>query len=181
MNPAMTVRAALLAVFCCIHPVAGFAAKPAPLKHCKASPEVVEACFTFRGRMQAWNGSPVLRISRIGTQRILGVIDEDWKGYWRLPANVREFGYFGYTVTADFEYCPFTRDRRATCASDAWNQRETSRCAPRRRSRRVPDRERRPGVPERRPRDSRGRGTRRIKWRGPPMPRISKTLSTRPT
>jgi hypothetical protein len=104
-----------------------------PLKHCKDHPQVVEACFTFRGRLENWNGTPTMRIVRFGTSRILGVSDAmTLPNYWRVPENVREaLISFDSVVIADFEFCPFTKDKpgvmRLGCVESAKNMKVLTR------------------------------------------------------
>ena len=40
---------------------------------CRLDPDIAAACFMVRGRISLWNGTPSLRIWRIGTNRILGL------------------------------------------------------------------------------------------------------------
>jgi len=69
-------------------------------------------CFTVRGRLSAYNGTPGMRIWVVGTSRILGIGEGRFApdGYDFLPPNMpqsidTEAFYFGnYTV------CPFTKD-----------------------------------------------------------------------
>ena len=81
-------------------------------RSCKGNPKLVAECFSVRGRMQWTNGTPNLRIWRVGTKRYLGVLGT--KGiagdaeHPTLPANVRlDWNQEAY---ADFEVCPFTKD-----------------------------------------------------------------------
>jgi hypothetical protein len=73
---------------------------------CKKDPDIVTACFTVHGRLSLWNGTPSLRIWRIGTNRILGVTTET------TPENVSRLWESDDTeIYGDFEVCPFTKDR----------------------------------------------------------------------
>ena len=73
---------------------------------CRANPRVVGKCFTVRGRMNFWNGTPSTRIWMIGTHRMLGLPCED-SG---LPKNVRKhFNDFDDEVTALMKVCPFDK------------------------------------------------------------------------
>jgi hypothetical protein len=71
---------------------------------CKSDPDIIEACFTVHGRLSYWNGTPAMRIWRIGTKRILGVLDS-----FIMPdsagAGWDEEAYGDYLV------CPFTKQK----------------------------------------------------------------------
>jgi hypothetical protein len=107
----MRITAPLFALFLGIYGITN-AQEKQPIKHCKDHPKVVDSCFTFRGRLQNWNGTPTMRIARFGTKRILGVSDGmALPDYWQVPDNVRaSLTPFETVVVADFEFCPFTRD-----------------------------------------------------------------------
>jgi hypothetical protein len=76
---------------------------------CKSNPKVVEACFTVRGRLNYWNGTPSTRIWIIGSSRVLGLPGEDAD----LPDNVKvHLHTFGDEITADYVVCPFTKHRK---------------------------------------------------------------------
>ena len=98
-----------------------------PPKHCRDHPNVVEPCFKFWGRLEAWNGTPTYRIARFGTKRILGVSDGmALPNYWQVPENVAvHLTTFDSAVIANFEFCPFTRDKpgvmRLGCVESATN------------------------------------------------------------
>lgn len=75
---------------------------------CKNDPDIATACFIVHGRLSIWNGTPSLRMWRIGTNRILGVTTET------TPENVsRLWGSdpFETEIYGDFEVCPFTKDK----------------------------------------------------------------------
>jgi hypothetical protein len=73
---------------------------------CKTDPDIIDVCFTVHGRLSVWNGSPGLRIWRVGTSRILGVQDDD-----PLPENLSKQMNWGVEAWGDFEVCPFTKER----------------------------------------------------------------------
>jgi hypothetical protein len=76
---------------------------------CKEDPGIVDRCFTIHGRIRYGNGKPGLRIWRIGTNRMLGVLDSENE---MLPDNLaRRLDGFGTDVYGDFEVCPFTKLR----------------------------------------------------------------------
>lgn len=72
-------------------------------------------CFVIHGRLQLSNGTPSIRIWRIGTERILGVPDgPPGDEQATLPANVRAVlatDAWKTRVFADFHVCPLTPDR----------------------------------------------------------------------
>lgn len=74
---------------------------------CRTDPDIIGACFQVHGRLSIWNGSPSLRIWRIGTKRILGV-HRDMPPPESVIAHVSDFGD---EVYADFTVCPFTEER----------------------------------------------------------------------
>lgn len=73
---------------------------------CKDDPEVVGPCFTFRGKLFVANGSPTVRILRLGTKLILGVSER------RQPYMLRALEdqlTWDDVVYGDFSVCPFTQ------------------------------------------------------------------------
>jgi hypothetical protein len=89
---------------------------------CKSNPRVVDACFSVRGRLNYWNGTPSTRIWIIGTHRILGLPGEDGD----LPNNVKAHLHaFGDEITADYLVCPFAKYRKGemqmVCVQSATN------------------------------------------------------------
>jgi hypothetical protein len=84
---------------------------------CKTSPKVVGACFVVHGRMFFANGNPSTRLWRIGTNRILGIVDGTGPGGDEdavPPELLKQLGpQPDQTLTyADFTVCPFTRERK---------------------------------------------------------------------
>lgn len=86
---------------------------------CKSDPDIVDACFKVHGRLSAWNGTPTMRIWRIGTSRILGVHDDI------MPEGLTSKMDWDVEAYGDFEVCPFTRERsgemRMVCIEKAEN------------------------------------------------------------
>jgi hypothetical protein len=79
------------------------------VRPCKEDPNVVDACFTLRGRVFVSNGTPSLRIWRVGTDRILGVFDPENE---IVPDNLaKRLDGYGVEVYGDFEVCPFTKSK----------------------------------------------------------------------
>jgi hypothetical protein len=92
---------------------------------CKSNPGLAGKCFAVRGRMRAYNGNPTYRIWKIGTQRILGVTSPHPGEEPILPDGVA--CGFDCDVYADFEVCPFTREKpgvmQRVCVESAANRR----------------------------------------------------------
>lgn len=72
---------------------------------CKSDPDIVGACFRVHGRLSAWNGTPTMRIWRVGTKRILGVRDDI------MPEALTSKMNWDVEAYGDFELCPFTQQR----------------------------------------------------------------------
>jgi hypothetical protein len=76
---------------------------------CKEDPGIVDRCFMIHGRVTYGNGSPQMRIWRVGTDRILGVLDSENE---IIPDNLsHQLRGYGVEVYGDFEVCPFTKKR----------------------------------------------------------------------
>jgi hypothetical protein len=91
-------------------------------RFCKGNPDLVGQCFKVHGRVRVVNGTGIV-IWRIGTDRLLGVEDEEL-----IPDNLRKamFKYdneWGSDVYGDFEVCPFTKrkpgEMQMVCAESA--------------------------------------------------------------
>jgi hypothetical protein len=86
---------------------------------CKSDPDIVGACFKVHGRLSAWNGTPTMRIWRLGTSRILGVHDDI------MPEALTSKMSWDVKAYGDFEVCPFTREQsgemRMVCIEKAEN------------------------------------------------------------
>ena len=81
---------------------------------CRSDPRVIGKCFQVHGRLNFANGSPMLRMWRVGTRRYLGVFDEEDP---IVPPNLAKCLLhpngtgFGRTTCGDFVVCPFTPQR----------------------------------------------------------------------
>jgi micrococcal nuclease len=75
---------------------------------CETNYPIVDECYETRGRMQAANGNPSVRIWKVGTKRILGVKNENLEN---LPAKIKEVFSFGVFVFADYRVCPLTKGK----------------------------------------------------------------------
>lgn len=74
---------------------------------CQGLPGVAGKCFTVHGRLYVSNGTPSVRLLKIGTKRILGASDEGDD----LPACLRKFLAVGTFIYGDFLVCPLKPDR----------------------------------------------------------------------
>ena len=84
---------------------------------CRQSRAIVGACFAVRGSLFASNGTPGLRIWRIGTRRILGVVDNNGEAEGdtlATPWLIRTLAAngSGTRIYGTYEVCPLTRARR---------------------------------------------------------------------
>ena len=95
--------------------------RSAPRARCEGNPDLVEPCFAVHGRLFAANGTPSLRIWKIGTKRILGIHNDEELG--SFPDCLSPHIGFGKDLYADFLVCPFTRERtgsmRVVCIESA--------------------------------------------------------------
>ena len=74
-------------------------------------------CGMVHGRMAVWNGAPSVRISIIGSKRILGVVQQD-ETFAALPAVIRQAWapdgqgpQDGVALVGDFRVCAVTASR----------------------------------------------------------------------
>ncbi len=96
---------------------------------CKINPQLVGPCFTVRGRLSTYNGTPSLRVWPIGTKRLLGVVEDE--KLLSVPSNIRKLVGFDKDVYGDFLVCPFTAQEpnhmQFVCIEAASNVRIQSR------------------------------------------------------
>lgn len=82
---------------------------------CRARPDLVGRCFSVRGRLSVYNGTPSVRLWKIGSRRILGVSDIDRSTGKSeppaLPASIEERLDWDKEIYGDFLVCPLTRSR----------------------------------------------------------------------
>ena len=83
-------------------------------KPCRESPAVIGRCFAIHGRMNFWNGTPSVRIWKVGSHRILGVSDRKVEGYSNIPDGPLQQLGWDTDLFADFLVCPFTSDQPGT-------------------------------------------------------------------
>ncbi len=89
---------------------------PEPLaRSCRARSDLVGKCFTVYGRLSVYNGTPSIRLWRIGSKRMLGVRDsEDISGKpgpATIPASIKEKLDWDRYIFGNFLVCPLTRSR----------------------------------------------------------------------
>lgn len=86
---------------------------------CHRSKELVGDCFTVRGRLNLTNGTPNVRIWKIGTHRILGVVSANGaaEGDGVIPSNVKELIWpaadespIDASVYGSYRVCPLSRE-----------------------------------------------------------------------
>ncbi len=100
---------------------------------CK-TPENSATCYWVHGRLNFANGNPSIRVWKIGTRHIFGIISGPGAEKWisedslhpELPANVdRAFKSISTQLFADFEICPLepevTGEMQAACIESAKN------------------------------------------------------------
>lgn len=101
----------------CVASLSGPKGKPRPAsqaqeKPCRSQPRLAGRCFTVRGRLSLYNGSPTIRLWRSGTRRMLGVSSSySEAGYSSIPAEMERQLNWETELWGDFEVCPFTPRR----------------------------------------------------------------------
>ena len=85
---------------------------PTP-KSCREHPRLIGKCFVARGSLSVHNGAPAIRLTRIGTRRVLGVSEQRFNlpGYRNLPDGLAEQLNGENEIIGDFLVCPFTRSK----------------------------------------------------------------------
>ena len=80
-------------------------------KSCRAHPQLIGRCFTVRGRLSIYNGTPALRLWRVGTRRVLGLSEQRFSmtGYRNVPEYIESQMNQDVAIFGDFLVCPFTR------------------------------------------------------------------------
>jgi hypothetical protein len=92
-----------------------WSAAAAATERCVQRPDLVGHCFSVRGRAALYNGTPTVRIWRVGTTRLLGVSARGCVASEcetaAVPAAIRGILDWDRPVFGDFVVCPFTRQR----------------------------------------------------------------------
>ena len=82
---------------------------------CATRSDLIGPCFDLRGRVSIGNGNPNVRIWRVGTTRILGVVgaecDEHPCGPSAMPDSLWTQMDEDHDVFADLTVCPVTKER----------------------------------------------------------------------
>jgi hypothetical protein len=81
-----------------------------------ASPALsAEQCFVVHGRLEQSNGVPGIRLWRVGTKRVLGVLDCKGKDEspFAIPPAIKKLAgeYVSVPVLGDYSVCPLTKQR----------------------------------------------------------------------
>ena len=83
-----------------------------PQRPCREHPEVRPPCFTVRGRLSYWNGTPTARIWIVGTNRMLGVSDgHALPGFEQMPKAIRDRMSWETELFGNYTFCPFTPEQ----------------------------------------------------------------------
>ena len=73
---------------------------------CEGRADIVNSCFTIRGRLSYSNGSPSARIWRVGTHRMLGIRNDE------LPKEIEDkMLNFDTELWGEFKVCPLTQEQ----------------------------------------------------------------------
>jgi hypothetical protein len=82
---------------------------------CRTRSGVVGKCFTVRGRLSVYNGTPSIRLWPLGSKRLLGVIDpkdpSNAPGPSVFPTAIKAQLDWDKEITGDFLVCPLTRSK----------------------------------------------------------------------
>ena len=123
-----TLRSKILVVTLGCLATANWSIAAPQTKKCKGSERLVGDCFMIHGRMQAGNGTPSVRIWRVGTTRMLGVPEGDVDGdpdVASLPDVIYNTNIRDQVVFADFVVCPLTKEKpgemQMVCVESATN------------------------------------------------------------
>ena len=91
---------------------------------CKGNKGIVDDCYTIRGRLSLYNGTPSMRIWKVGTKRILAVIPSEDE---IIPNNLKKQIGMGKQIYGDFVVCPFEKEKeghmQSVCVESAKNMR----------------------------------------------------------
>jgi hypothetical protein len=84
------------------------------IKSCREHPQLVGSCFSVHGRLSVYNGTPALRILKIGTRRLLGVSEQRFaiEGYRNIPEEILAKIDQDTLLYGDYVVCPFTKARK---------------------------------------------------------------------
>ncbi len=82
-------------------------------KSCREHRQLTGNCFTVRGRLSIYNGTPAFRLWRVGTRRVLGISEQRFyvAGYRNVPEYIESQINQNVAIFGDFLVCPFTRSQ----------------------------------------------------------------------
>jgi hypothetical protein len=75
---------------------------------CEDKSRFVAPCFGVHGRLSIFNGTPGIRIWKIGTKRVLGVLNDGDAEERSLPPELAKLVAVDVRIYGDFEVCPLT-------------------------------------------------------------------------
>lgn len=78
---------------------------------CEDKSQFVDSCFSIHGRLFVSNGTPGVRIWKVGTKRVLGVVNDSDTEDRNLPAEIAKIITTDVHVYGDFEVCPLTKPK----------------------------------------------------------------------
>ena len=82
------------------------------LKPCRIQPSLVGKCFNVRGRLSLYNGTPTIKLWRVGTKRMLGVsASYSREGYSSIPEALEKQLNWENELWGNYLVCPFTPQR----------------------------------------------------------------------
>lgn len=108
----------LLLLLCAGFVLATASQQPAKRKVACKTPENTKSCYWAHGRLSLYNGTPSLRLWKVGTNRILGIYSGPGAGPFddglpgdddadvELPAILMRHDFTKQSVYGDFEVCP---------------------------------------------------------------------------
>lgn len=76
---------------------------------CEAKPTAGGKCSALQGRVYLSNGTPSMRISPNGSQRVLGVLPPENED---APESIKKIVTFDHSAVANLELCPLTSERK---------------------------------------------------------------------
>ncbi len=78
-------------------------------KGCQNNPEVIGPCFTVHDRISVYNGTPGVRMWKIGTTHLLGVLPSENE---IMPAAIKTEPGVDTQIYGDYLVCPFTQEKK---------------------------------------------------------------------
>ncbi len=76
--------------------------------NCRGNPELVDKCYKVRGRISINNGTPGLRMWKVGTKRMLGIVPPEGE---IIPMNLQKLIKWGTEIFGNYEVCPFSKEK----------------------------------------------------------------------